>query len=197
MAIKATIARSILALTLATTPLVAGLTGMTGIAHAKGGNGGGGDHGGGSDHGKSSSHAEKEHGNSREKSHRGKSGEAHASKAARTEGGSRHASGLRSLNRNYHAYLNSNDPRMTAIAAYAVAYAEFEAANGVDVEPTDPALGDEALRDALAGFTKDGVVTDAMVDEAKSILGVGDEFGKIDEIRETLPAPETETETAE
>ena len=84
---------------------------------------------------------------------------------------------------------------MTAIAAYAVAYAEFEAANGVDVEPTDPALGDEALRDALASFTKDGVVTDAMVDEAKSILGVGDEFGKIDEIRETLPEPETETDT--
>ncbi|UDF31882.1 UNVERIFIED_ORG: hypothetical protein LHK14_22850 (plasmid) [Roseateles sp. XES5] len=195
MAIKTTIARSILALTLATTPLAAGLTGMAGIAHAKGGNGGGGDHGGGSDHGKSSSGAEKERGNSREKSHRGKSGEAHAAKAARTETGSRHAPGLRSLDRNFHAYLNSNDPRMTAIAAYAVAYAEFEAANGVDVEPTDPALGDEALRDALASFTKDGVVTDAMVDEAKSILGVGDEVGKIDQIRETLP--ETDTETAE
>lgn len=95
--------------------------------------------------------------------------------------------GLRSLNRNYHAYLNSNDPRMAAVSAYAIAYAEFEAENGVDAIPSDPALSDEALRDALAGFSKDGVVTDDMLDEAKDILGVGPDVGKIDQIRETLP----------
>ncbi|MEI2297061.1 hypothetical protein [Ensifer sp. MJa1] len=102
--------------------------------------------------------------------------------------------GFRSLNRNYHAYLNANDPKMAAISAYAVAYAEFEAENGEDAIPTDPALSDEALRDALASFTKDGVVTDEMVDEAKGILGVGPDVGKIDEIRDTLPPP---TETKE
>ena len=64
----------------------------------------------------------------------------------------------------------------------------------MDAVPADPALSDEALRDALAGFTKDGVVTDDMVDEAKEILGVGPAVGKIDEIRETLP-PATADET--
>ena len=97
--------------------------------------------------------------------------------------------GFRSLNRNYHAYLNSNDPKMAAISAYAVAYAHFEAENGVDAIPADPALSDEALREALASFTRDGVVSDDMVDEAKGILGVGPANGKIDEIRETLPPP--------
>ncbi|OCP00502.1 MULTISPECIES: hypothetical protein [unclassified Ensifer] len=97
--------------------------------------------------------------------------------------------GFRSLNRNYHAYLNSNDPKMAAVSAYAIAYAEFEAENGVDAIPTDPALSDEALREALASFTKDGVVTDDMVDEAKGILGVGPAIGKIDDIRNTLPPP--------
>ncbi|WP_457584392.1 hypothetical protein [Ensifer canadensis] len=95
--------------------------------------------------------------------------------------------GLRSLNRNYHAYLNSNDPRMAAVSAYAIAYAEFEAENGPDAIPSDPALSDEALRDALAGFAKDGVITDDILDEAKDILGVGPEVGKIDQIRDTLP----------
>ncbi|RYC15773.1 hypothetical protein EUU22_09165 [Ciceribacter ferrooxidans] len=105
--------------------------------------------------------------------------------------------GLRSLNRNYHAYLNSSDPRMTAVAAYALAYAEFEAANGVEAIPTDPELSDEALREALASFTKDGVVTDATLEEAKSILGVGPEVGKIDQIRESLATDESELEAAE
>ncbi|MDI6836738.1 MAG: hypothetical protein QMD99_13650, partial [Rhizobiaceae bacterium] len=86
---------------------------------------------------------------------------------------------------------------MTAVAAYAMAYAEFEATYGVDAIPTDPELSDEALREALAGFTKDGVVTDAMLDEAKSILGVGPEVGKIDQIRDTLPTDEDELETTE
>ncbi|THK36532.1 hypothetical protein EHS39_18825 [Ensifer sp. MPMI2T] len=98
---------------------------------------------------------------------------------------------LNSLNRNYHAYLNSNDPRMAAISAYATAYAEFEAENGPDAIPTDPALSDEALRQALESFTKDGVVSDDTLADAKEILGVGPAVGKIDEIRATLPEPET------
>ncbi|TCU14445.1 hypothetical protein [Rhizobium sullae] len=98
--------------------------------------------------------------------------------------------GLSSLNRNYHAYMNSNDPRLAPVADYVMAYAEFEKVSGPDVVPTDPELSDEALREALAGFTKGGVVSDDALAEAKEILGVGPAVGKIDEIRETLPEPE-------
>jgi hypothetical protein len=100
--------------------------------------------------------------------------------------------GFSSLNRNYHAYLNSNDPSLAAVSAYAIDYAEFEAENGTDAIPTDPDLSDEALREALEGFSKDGVVTDDDLAEAKEILGVGPTFGKIDEIRETLPETTTD-----
>ncbi|MGO4623915.1 hypothetical protein AB4Z34_14675 [Ensifer sp. 2YAB10] len=186
------------------------------------GGGHGSDHGGGhgSDRGGSSSHGNS--GNSRsgketkdnksgEKSHQKShtsNGKEKTSKPAKAEKvvtsapvvdpvvepePLRAAPGLRSLNRNYHAYLNSSDPKMAGISAYAIAYAEFEAENGVDAIPTDPALSDEALREALAGFTKDGVVSDDMVDDAKEILGVGPAVGKIDEIRETLP-PVDETD---
>ncbi|AJD45177.1 hypothetical protein C9413_02420 [Rhizobium sp. SEMIA 4085] len=100
------------------------------------------------------------------------------------------AVGLSSLNRNYHAYMHSNDPRLAPVAAYVMAYAEFEKVSGPDVVPIDPALSDEALREALTGFTKGGVVSDDALAEAKEILGVGPAVGKIDEIRETLPDPE-------
>lgn len=106
--------------------------------------------------------------------------------------------GLSSLKRNYHAYLNSNDPRMAAISAYVISYAAFEAEFGPDAVPTDPALSDEALREALESFTKGGVVTDDALLEAKDILGVGPAVGKIDQIRETLPEPaETDLEASE
>ncbi len=198
MAINNTIVRSVLALSLAAAPAAVGMTGFATVAFAKGGNGGGnggggngggngGGHGGGS--GKSSSGHSGEHGKSMEKMQR-------TSKVSITSDVAR-TPGLRSLNRNYHAYLNSNDPRMTAVAAYALAYAEFEAANGVDAIPTDPELSDEALREALAGFAKDGVVTDATLDEAKSILGVGPEVGKIDEIRDSLASDESDLESVE
>ncbi|CCM78658.1 hypothetical protein [Rhizobium mesoamericanum] len=97
---------------------------------------------------------------------------------------------MNSLNRNFHAYLHTNDPRMAAVSAYVKAYAEFEAENGPDAIPTEPAFSDEALRDALSGFTKDGVVTDAALARAKDILGVGPAVGKIDQIRDTLPVEE-------
>ncbi|WP_028745090.1 hypothetical protein [Rhizobium mesoamericanum] len=103
--------------------------------------------------------------------------------------------GMNSLNRNFHAYMHSNDPRMAAVSAYVMAYAEFEAENGTDAIPTDPALSDEALRDALSGFTKDGVVTDAALARAKDILGVGPAVGKIDQIRDTLPVEEPVSDT--
>ncbi|MCL6706919.1 hypothetical protein M8R20_07900 [Pseudomonas sp. R2.Fl] len=107
--------------------------------------------------------------------------------------------GLNSLNRNYHAYLNSNDPRMTAVSAYAVAYAEYELANGVGTLPTDPALDDEALRAALASFSKDPTVSvdDATLSWAKDVLGVGEPVGKIDEIRDSLAASQVGPEPVE
>ncbi|CAN7740195.1 hypothetical protein LJR257_006210 [Ensifer adhaerens] len=172
------------------------------------GNGNGGNHGGGSgsSHGKSgTARASKDTRSGKASASdtptwkslftRGKKGPDTAKKAAKADKLTKvepieagvGTPGLRSLNRNYHAYLNSNDPRMAAVSAYAIAYAEFEAENGVDAIPSDPALSDEALRDALAGFSKDGVVTDDMLDEAKDILGVGPDVGKIDQIRETLP----------
>lgn len=101
---------------------------------------------------------------------------------------------LRSLNRNYHAYLNSNDPRFADVFAYARAYAEYELKYGTDALPSDPALSDEALRDALASATETSTVSDATLDRAKHILGVGDDVGKIDQIRQTLATSETETE---
>jgi hypothetical protein len=95
--------------------------------------------------------------------------------------------GLNSLNRNYHAYLNSSDPRMAAIRDYAVAYATYEIANGVDTLPTDATLDDEALRAALEAAAKPGtVIDDEMLGWAKMTLGVGSAVGKIDEIREEL-----------
>lgn len=224
MAITKIIGRSIVALTIAIAPLASGTFAVTGAAYAKdgngnsgggGGNGNGGGHGGGSnsDRGKSND------------ARSGKTGKAARSddtptlkslftfgkkdKAVKTEKAAKtvktkpiaansNTAGISSLNRNYHAYLNSNDPRMAAISAYAIAYAEFEAENGTDVIPTDPALSDDALRDALASFTKDGVVTDDTLATAKDILGVGPAVGKIDQIRDTLPEPTTtETDTVD
>jgi hypothetical protein len=203
-----TIVRSVLALSLAVIPAAAGIAGFAAPAFAKGGegngggggngggNGGGGNHGGDngkSSSGKSTSGKAEERGRSSREAPRGKASSVKASKASVDK--TRTVSpGLRSLNRNYRAYLNTSDPRMTAVAAYALAYAQFEAEYGVDAVPTDPQLSDEALREALAGFSKSGVVTDATLDEAKSILGVGTEVGKIDQIRESLPSDDTDLE---
>ncbi|KOF20210.1 hypothetical protein AC244_10095 [Ensifer adhaerens] len=213
------IARSVVALSLAVVPAAGGMVGAAGTAFAKdghgnsgggGGNGNGGSHGGGSGSSNGKSETARANKDSRSSKASDKSTlksfftrdkapdtakkSAKADKLAKVDpvGAGAGTPGLRSLNRNYHAYINSNDPRMAAVSAYAIAYAEFEAENGVDAIPSDPTLSDEALRDALAGFSKDGVVTDDMLDEAKDILGVGPEVGKIDQIRDTLPPPTVE-----
>ena len=99
--------------------------------------------------------------------------------------------GLNSLNRNYRAYLNSADPRMAAIRDYAVAYATYELASGIDTLPADQTLGDDALRAALEAAAKPGTsIDDSTLDWAKDLLGVGPAIGKIDEIREELAAAE-------
>jgi len=215
------IGRSVVALTMVLAPAAVATFGVTGVAYAKDGNGnsGGGGNGNGngnesgrggsaSGHGKSGDARSDKKGKADRADHTptlkslftfGKKSDK-AIKAeksvnkANVKAAHSNTAGINSLNRNYHAYLNSNDPRMAAVSAYAIAYAEFEAENGADVKPTDPALSDEVLRDALASFTKDGVVTDGTLDRAKHILGVGPAFGKIDQIRDTLPEPASNTE---
>ncbi len=218
MSITRIIGRGIVALTIAVAPAAIGTFGVAGVAYAKDGNGNGGGRGGGNGGGRGGS-ASSDHGKSGD-ARSDKKGKADrtdrtptlksvftfgkksdnaikaekTTKTAHVKVARSNTAGISSLNRNYHAYLNSNDPRMAAVSAYAIAYAEFEAENGTDAIPIDPALSDEALRDALASFTKDGVVTDDTLDRAKDILGVGLEFGKIDQIRETLPEPTSDTE---
>lgn len=98
----------------------------------------------------------------------------------------RQMAGLNSLNRNYRALLHTSDPRMAGIAAYATAYARYELKYGVTPTAEDPLLGDDALEDALASATKTGTVSPVVLEKAKAILGVGDAYGKIDQIRYSL-----------
>ena len=100
--------------------------------------------------------------------------------------GSLHArlGGLNSLQRNYHAYLNSQSPRFSPIFDYV-----RDSAEGV-LDPDDVALK-EALLDAanenrIAQYGDD-YLNDDVMDWSKDVLGVGDDAdGKIDEVRETL-----------
>ncbi|MGO8174828.1 hypothetical protein ACC764_30600 [Rhizobium ruizarguesonis] len=197
---------AVLSLALAASP--ATIAGIDMTAQAKsGGNGGGngGGHGGGS--GNSGNHGSSQgsgstHGNSKSQGVKGKSTEA-ASKSKSVKADetkeknlSAQLAGLNSLKRNYKALMHTSDPRMTAIAAYAVAYAQYELDNGIEPAADDPLLGDQALEDALASATKTGEVSPAVLDEAKTILGVGDANGKIDQIRTSLEdaAPATSDE---
>jgi len=92
---------------------------------------------------------------------------------------------LSSLKRDYHAYLNSKDPKMAALSAYVKAYAVFEMQYGTMAVPTDPALSDHALRSALTQLLNKPV-TDQVLAEAKSILGVGTNRGTIAEVRDAM-----------
>jgi hypothetical protein len=101
--------------------------------------------------------------------------------------GSLHArlGGLNSLQRNYHAYLNSQSPRFSPVFDYV-----RDSAEGV-LDPDDVALKD-ALLDAanenrVAQYGEDDYLNDDVMDWSKDVLGVGDDAdGKIDEVRETL-----------
>jgi hypothetical protein len=94
--------------------------------------------------------------------------------------------GLNGLNRNYRALLHTSDPRMAEISAYSTAYARYELRYGVSPSADDPVLGDDALAAALSSATRKGSVSPAVLERAKAILGVGDAFGKIDQIRYSM-----------
>lgn len=115
---------------------------------------------------------------------------------------------LNSLNRNYHAFLNANDPHMAAIRAYVVAYAQFELDNGADALPADPALSDDALSAALLSAANKNITTTQepgsletvdpdVLEWAKDVLGVGPAVGKIDQVRDGMASETSEEEQAE
>jgi hypothetical protein len=205
MKIHSIIGATSLGLVLALAPMGA-TVGFVQTAFAKGGNGGGNGNGGG--HGEGNSGHEKSGGDdtgstsTNAATAQGASSsltEHHADKRSNTHDASSktHISkpgqgSLSSLKRDYRAYLNSKDPKMAALAAYVKAYAEFEIQYGTTAVPTDPALSDSALRSALAQLSNKPV-TDKVLAEAKSILGVGTNTGKIAEVRDAL---EKRSETA-
>ena len=57
---------------------------------------------------------------------------------------------------------------------------------GTDDEALRQALLDGANKNRVAQYGEQDYVNDEMMDWAKAVLGVGDEVGKIDEVRETL-----------
>lgn len=206
MKIRSLIGATSLGLVLAIAPMGGAAVGFMHTAFAKGGNGGGNGNGGG--HGEGNSGHEKSgsddagststnaatapgasssllghHADKHSKGHSASS-KTHVSKPGEGR--------LSSLKRDYHAYLNSKDPKMAALSAYVKAYAEFEMQYGTTAVPTDPALSDNALRSALEQLSNKPV-TDQTLTEAKSILGVGTNSGKIAEVRDAL---EKKSETA-
>ena len=205
MKTRSLVVASMMAFTVAVAPVTSSIFGFTSIAVAKGGNGNGGSGGGGnggggngnggghgggnSGHGKSeSSRSDKSGKTTNVKSKTESASDKKTKKSAALKPGKPASglAGLNSLKRNYHAYINSSDPRMAAISAYVMAYAEFEMINGPDVVPTDPLLGDDALHAALTQASKSGVVTEETLAWAKDVLGVGPAVGKIDQVRNSL-----------
>ncbi|PDT15512.1 hypothetical protein CO670_17200 [Rhizobium sp. J15] len=95
--------------------------------------------------------------------------------------------------------MNTADPKMAALSAYATAYAQYELANGVAPPADDPVLGDAALMAALASATKTGTLSPEALGWAKDTLGIGTAVGTIDQMRDALAAaaPVTEEPVAE
>lgn len=188
MSLKSIITSALVALAIA-------LPSSTGFSYAKnGGQGGGESHeGSGGNHGGNSSGREKSNsGHSRSMTKNGdqfRNGKSKVDpkkigKAARAEAAER--TGLNSLKRNYQAYLNSRDPRFADVFAFVRGYAQYELRNGVDTVPPGSAFSDEALREALATAAGTSTVSDASLDWAKHVLGVGEDFGKIDQVLDAL-----------
>ncbi|GAC1043649.1 hypothetical protein [Rhizobium sp. No.120] len=200
MKIHSIIGATSIGLVLAFVPIGGAAVGFVQTAFAKGGDGGGHGNGNGG-HGEGNSGHEKSGGDDASSSStnsataQGASSSVlghHADKHSKSHSASSKshvskpgAGSLSSLKRDYHAYLNAKDPKMAALSAYVKAYAEFEIQYGTTAVPTDPALSDNALRSALAQLSNKPVTNETLA-EAKSILGVGTNTGKIAEVRDAL-----------
>lgn len=208
MKIHSIIGATSLGLVLVLAPIGGAMVGFVQPAFAKGGNGGGHGNGNGGGHGEGNSGHEKSGGDDTSSPstsaaaaqgtsssvlghHADKHSKAHSA-SSKSHVSKPGAGSLSSLKRDYRAYLNSRDPKMAALSAYVKAYAEFEIQYGTTAVPTDPALSDSALRSPLAQLSNKPV-TNQTLTEAKSILGVGTNTGKIAEVRDAL---ERKSETA-
>ena len=83
----------------------------------------------------------------------------------------------------------SHRPRRGGEVAPDAATGADDAAVGTDDEALKEALLDAANETASSSMVDD-YVDDEIMDWAKDLLGVGDDFGKIDEVRESLEASE-------
>jgi hypothetical protein len=92
--------------------------------------------------------------------------------------------GLNSLNRNYRALLNSHDPRMAGLRAFVIASANGET-EGTDDEALRQALVDAANKNRVEQYGDD-YINDDVMEWAKDVLGVGDRYGTIDQVREAI-----------
>ncbi len=93
--------------------------------------------------------------------------------------------GLNSLKRNYNAYMNSQSPRFAAVFDYVMDSAT--GAIGIDDALLEEALLAAANRNRVDQYGEDYIDEDTL-GWAKEILGVGDQYGKIDEVQESLEA---------
>jgi hypothetical protein len=86
--------------------------------------------------------------------------------------------------------LGSSDAAALADAEAAAAEAQAaadEAAIGTDDNALKAALLDAANKNRVAQFGDD-YIDDEVMNWAKDVLGVGDDFGKIDEVRQSIEA---------
>ena len=89
--------------------------------------------------------------------------------------------GLHSLRRNYRAYINAQDPRFASLRAFVLASANLDIAT--DDEALRQALLDAANKNRLAEYGGH-YVDDEVMEWAKDVLGVGERFGKIDQVQD-------------
>jgi hypothetical protein len=105
--------------------------------------------------------------------------------AAKVEDQNLHAklAGLNSLQRNYHAYLNSQSARFAPVFDFVVGSAK--GMTELDQDVLRQALLEAANENRVAQYG-DNYLDAEVMDWATDVLGVGPADGKIDEVRETL-----------
>ncbi|WP_163264332.1 hypothetical protein [Chelativorans alearense] len=110
--------------------------------------------------------------------------------------------GLNSLNRNYHAYLNANDPKMAAIQDYVLASAEYEIATedlaALQIELAAAAEAFAALVGGIEpydGFSYDDLTVEELHDRLDALQTIDTTGLTVDEIA-ILEAERQDLQTA-